>query len=84
MCSFKVLCAVVHPISSKHEQTSGVISCLSNANLQITVGVGLPAFSVHPFKKYKDKEKSKQVGKTSEESGQIHFIASNLENVFLV
>ena len=27
------------------------MSCLSKANLQITVGVGVPAFSGHPFKK---------------------------------
>ena len=26
------------------------MSCLSKANLQITVGVGVPAFSGHPFK----------------------------------
>ena len=26
---FKVLCAVVHPISSQHEQLCGVVSCLS-------------------------------------------------------
>ena len=27
------------------------MSCLSKANLQITVGVGVPVFSGHPFKK---------------------------------
>ena len=27
------------------------MSCLSKANLQMTVGVGVPAFSGHPFKK---------------------------------
>ena len=26
------------------------MSCLSKANLQITAGVGVPAFSGHPFK----------------------------------
>ena len=41
MCSFKVLCTVVHPISSQHEQVSGVMSCLSKADLQITAGGGI-------------------------------------------
>ena len=44
--------AVVNPLSSHHEQASGDMSCLSKANLQITVGVGMPAFSEHPFKKF--------------------------------
>ena len=43
---------VVNPWSSQHEQVSRNMSCLSKANLQITVGVGVPAFSGHPFKKF--------------------------------
>ena len=41
MCSIKVLCAVVHPILSQHELASGVMSCSSKANLQVTVGGGI-------------------------------------------
>ena len=37
----KVSCAVVHPISSEHEQANGVMSSLSKANLEIRVGGGI-------------------------------------------
>ena len=41
--------AVVNPWSSQNEQASGDMSCISKANLQITVGVGVLACSGHPF-----------------------------------
>ena len=43
--------AVVNPWSSQNEQASEDMSYLSKANLQITVGVGMPACSGHPFTK---------------------------------
>ena len=46
-----MLFAVVNSWSSLHEQASGDISCLSKANLQITVGGRSARVERAPFKK---------------------------------